>query len=511
MRGKEFSSTTKFILGSIGSRDHVFVHTNVQLWDVHIVETIEIALRARDQGAKVTVLSCSGGLSSCPANALNRELLCELCNSKTAPLVTFLQSHQVETLSVPDFRMEVEESTELARIRSQRDLKLFHDSGAPIGRLVASQIADDEKDVYFEMEGAIRDRAQWHCANASALFKWTTQILQEREATKVFVWNGRRPSDGPVYYAAKALGLPAYTYLSGGRPGKLFITSAPSLQEVPPGEVADDIRAMSHEFFDPVKEGKERLGDYRAGTTQRVGFKHYGPPPQNSSVTVSPPENVQRWLRGTKIRVFLPTSSPSEILHIEEVDRQFKDDPYGWIERLQARLSLDDFDLLVRWHPRQRAAGLGETGRIRRIAEAAPTNVTHILPAEDVDSYLLAAEADVVVATGSTLALWAATIRQPVIHFDQRIHFLDGAWTRVGDENALPHAIANARPSAPDAALLWALYRAERGEKMSFIEWHDGKPRVPYSRKFSAKAFRIMVVMAAARLSTRISQRFNRT
>lgn len=474
-------SVTHTILDSITSSDHVVIHTNVQLWDVHVVETIEIALQARAKGADTTVVVCNGSLSSCPANALHSSSLCGKCNNKTDHLVAFLEKHGVRVVSVPQFPSTLTEGQSITDVSTRRDLMGFRPGNAPIGRLVASQIADDLKDVYFSLTGTVRERALQHCLNGAALFEWSTRVLTEVGATKVFVWNGRRPSDGPFYYAAKKLGIEAFTYISGGRPGSVFVTTAPSVQEVRPEEVATDIRALSEQFASAPLEGMSRLNDYRFGTYQQVGYNSFDQPILTSAQNLTAP--ILEWLNAQSRRIFLPTSSPSEQIHIEEVDSLFGDDPYAWIERLQARVAEAGLALLVRWHPAQNRPGTGEHARINEIAHAAPPGVHHILPQEAFDAYFLAAESDIVVTTGSTVAIWAAATNKPVIHMDPRPHFLEAAWTRVSSEDDLWQALQEPRSSTAEAAQLWSLYAAERGEQMRHVSWSDGKPLAPHLPK----------------------------
>ncbi len=485
-------STTRRVLDSINRSDHVVIHTNVQLWSVHIVEAIELALRARAQNAEVTLIDCVGSLSSCPANAMHESSLCGKCNSITASLHEFLEAHEIQTISIPDFSSNQYRLESLENVSSIRELKAVQSGGAPIGRLVASQIANDHKDAYFPIEGPTAARVLAHCDNASALVRWATKLLQEQNATKVFVWNGRRPSDGPVFYAARALGLPSYTYISGGRPGTIFVTSGASVQEVPPAEVAADIEELKAKHVDPLDEGRAHLESYRSGVFHTIGFQHHGPPVQDSLDTKPLTGGPKVWARDKRTRVLLPTSSPREEIHIAEFDELFGDDPYGWIDYLQHQLSSSQFSLLVRWHPRQQHSGPGELRRIQEIVDGAPSNAVHVLPDDDTDTYLLASEADVVVATGSTVALWAAANNKPVIHFDARAHFLDTAWTRVGAEHDLLPTILGAKPANPNSALLWQLYLAERGERMRHILWNGKKPVLPYASTSPVSLFQTM-------------------
>lgn len=492
------TSTTRAILDSITPSDHVVVHTNVQLWDVHVVETIEIALHAQASGAEVTVVVCYGSLSSCPANALHSATLCGKCNNKTGRLVEFLERHQVRVVSIPEFALDSTIRGEVLNITTRKELTEFRVSDAPIGLLTASQITDDLKDVYFALTDAVRERALRHCENGAALFEWATHLLQELKATRVFVWNGRRPSDGPFYYAAKSLGLEAFTYISGGKTGKILVTAGPSVQEMPLAEVTDDISALAHLIPEAMAAGMSRLEDYRNGRTRQVGYQQFAQPVKASLLTEELPAPVVSWLRSQSTRVFLPTSSPSEQLHITEFDALFGDDPYGWIERLQTHAHQANLSLLIRWHPAQNRPGTNELARIHAIAAAAPPSVVHILPAESIDAYLLAAESDVVVTTGSTIAVWAAATSKPVIYLDPRPQFLDGAWTRVSTEAALWRSLEEPRNSNPEAARLWSIFATEFGEEMRYVPWFDDKPQAPHLSKpesltFSATVRRVLM------------------
>lgn len=420
---------------------------------------------------------CRGSLVSCPANALHTLEKCHKCNLATDQLVEKAIPTGVEVIVVPS----LESRGQLSHITINNRAKLLgltHE-GWPVGRLVATQLADDAEDFYFELNDlSLRSRAEQSVANAIGLYRFAKATFAAVAATKVFVWNGRRPSDGPIYYAAESLTPFVYTYISGGSPGRIYCTQSSSVQNPLLSELTESISSLTSIHKSKISDlGAKYLNQYRNGTYKQVGYRSFIPPGGTSSVVGS--ENVKSWVENPKLKVLVVTSSPIEFIHLPEFEKAFGDDPYGWIERLAEDAYSHDFALCVKWHPSQAHAGQYERDRIARIINKSRTTVAHVSPEDSEDAYGLALEADVIVGTGSTVMLWAASLGRRVVAFHPRFYHF-GGWTVVHDESLLISEIKAAGPAERERALEWAVYMSEFGSQMTFSSALHPEPEMPH-------------------------------
>lgn len=479
---------SRSIIAGVGRNDSVLVYANVQLWDVHIAEALDLARYSRLAGARTALVLCTGALSTCPANAFHMEIKCQMCVKKTENISQTEKLRGISVITFSDF-LALKTPLNVEAIESRSDLLQYEYENVPIGRLVASQLADDYRDYYFSLrDDEIRSRAHKACVSAVKLYEQAKKVVSDFDASKVFVWNGRRPSDGPVWYAAKSVGAEAFTYVSGGSPGRTFITAASSVQCDSVAEMEVSIGALSAKYKATMHDlGRAHFDDYRYGQWRGLGYEHY---PAIDAATEATATRLRIWQESSQTRILVLTSSPVEEIHLDWTHKLFGDDPYGWIERFQRWALEFDLAVCVRWHPRQALAGPNESRRIQQVMERADPAVIHLGPAESVDAYRLAENAHVVVGTGSTVSLWAASNSKPVVTFRRSgssLDYLERAWAVVENEVQLCDAVFAAKPSNPLPALDWIVYAANRGYEMQHIDWVNGKPQLGFGNSTSGQ------------------------
>jgi hypothetical protein len=84
------------------------------------------------------------------------------------------------------------------------DFYNYEYANVPVGKLVLSQIVWDQRDSCLDFLD-IKDRALKLAMGSIALYEEVKLIILKNSIDFVYVWNGRRCSDGPVVYAAKHL------------------------------------------------------------------------------------------------------------------------------------------------------------------------------------------------------------------------------------------------------------------------------------------------------------------
>jgi len=102
-----------------------------------------------------------------------------------------------------DFRLKLREnSINLPYFSTLERLKDFCLYDVPFGELTASQLVADARDCYITVED-LRPRIESLLRNSIALYTEVRKIIRESGVQMVYVFNGRRCSEGPVCYAAR--------------------------------------------------------------------------------------------------------------------------------------------------------------------------------------------------------------------------------------------------------------------------------------------------------------------
>jgi|688.fasta_scaffold74548_2 hypothetical protein len=448
----------------LDANKNVLIYTTVPLWDSQFVVTLELVLKHSQSIGNVIYLSCEGALTTCATNPQNLDALCKICKNKT---------HKAFKEIIPQKVKRFKVSNETKKIgfdfKSYEEFENLSYENMPIGRLVLSQLIDDFKDLQIPM-AILKVKGAQMLNDGIALYEQAREIMKLESIDEVFVWNGRRNSDGPVLYAARSLGLKAFCYSSGGNPSRYFVqeNSLHSISEwtksirIFEGQFKSehqDLEAAASEFYNHQKFGKHE------------NFNHtfFGQFHKEKSIP-----NLEK----DKRHLVVFTSSLWESINYLEY-KSLNDeirDPY----KLLLRLLNEDvvskrFQITVRWHPALQKAGAVEQSKIREVVTGSQS-VTHVLPDSLIDSYDLMAAADVVLTTGSTMGIEAAfSGKYSVVAGIAQFQNL-GSCVFPTNYNELL-ALLEAEPStgSPDGAILYGAFALNYGIRFSSFKFLDGE------------------------------------
>lgn len=385
----------------------VAVFAATPLWDVHHAEVIELALREKAAGHDVIVVSCDRFHASCAANPFKTDSLCTDCLSQSRRTRDhFLkedEGFEHVKLSPRPMRRPVGHR----QVSSREQLLGFDYKGAPLGSLVMSQMADEKKDTLFSLqsEADVR-RANLLLSSSIDFYDACVQFLLDKKVETCFVWNGRRPSDGPAWWAARSLGVQAFIFISGVGFGRMKILQQSSIQD--PAFDRERLVALKHklvetgDFEGAVLAGQRLLESYRRGRVKAPGWRHHGRG-----------KNGRPRFKGQFVLLLL--SSPIEFMHIKAFQDFFLPDPYFWLDEVIQAVAelLPNHEVVVKWHPAQGNLTGHEANLIREKIDTL-SGATHFEPQQNVDAYWLAKTADLVFTMGSTVGLWAAVFGKPL-------------------------------------------------------------------------------------------------
>jgi hypothetical protein len=386
----------------------VLIFSHVPLWGVHHAEAIEIACELEAKGKEVFVLSCVGDLLSCPANPYHINHLCRICRNQTD-----YSKQKNFPSTVTHLKLNLSSKVVMPEIPAcASDFENFVYQKVPIGRLVISQLVDDSRDIVVT-DALIQHRGKLLARNAIQLFETTKQLMVDLGIAEVYVWNGRRGSDGPVLYAAQSIGCKAVAFISGSTPEKLFSIEALGVHSI--SATRNAILRKTEEFESASEDAEmDKQAELFYRQRQFGGGLAYGDAWFGSSFQ----SNQKPFFDSTrKIHVAIFTSSFWEFVGSPErtdMPSEFYN-PYTLLERIcRDEDILDKCEVIVRWHPNLTTAGKNELRMVKQCIDSTP-EVNHILPKSDTDSYELMEEADVILTTGSTMGIEAAFRGKPSV------------------------------------------------------------------------------------------------
>jgi hypothetical protein len=375
--------------------EKALVYSNISLWESQFVVTAEIINELYKNKIQVHWLKCVGSLSACPANPLHNLQLCKTCIKRSSFFTKQLVPDQVKIHDIDPVA-----DYNVSDFSSQFEFEQFIYKNMPAGKLAYSQLVDDASDTIIPLS-LLNTKGKALIRDAVSLFEQTTHLILIHSIDIVFVWNGRRSSDGPVLYAAKNLKKRAICYSSGGSVSKYF------LQE---------------NSLHSVHEWTKSIGEFRASTcltnegmeleSRRFynGQKFGGQTNFDHSYFGQSFEDEYEEDVGSqkKILAFFTTSNWETVNFDDRANlpEDFKDS-YKVIENVLGDDSISEkYKIIIRWHPNLVNAGAMEKAKIKKIIQKYP-QVIHYLPESGINSYSLLEKSSVVVTTGSTIGIEA--------------------------------------------------------------------------------------------------------
>lgn len=451
---------------------NVLVYSHISLWERQLAMTLELVLKLRNQGHNVFLVLCQSELHACPANPNHHLTFCAKCRLQSKNLVETLLPDDVQIVKLLDNLKSVKKF-HVHDFENQKGFENLTHREAPLGHLVLSQLVDDVSDLKISL-GMLRTRGIELLNMAVNLFDWSVDTLERLNIDEVYVWNGRRCSDGPVLHAAGLLGIAKYCFISGATQDRIF-TQANALHSLTEWRRSIDFFCNQHSIETIRKLGNRFFVDQASNKNPFYGS-----------------EGIMNVGEKSKMSIF--TSTLWENFNLPEFKSLPSDfaNPYDLIERvcLDARL-VEQFDITVRWHPNLVSAGPYEQDEIRRVMKSTPM-VHHLPPKSEVNSYSLLEISDLVVSTGSTIGIEATYFGKPSILLGTAIYSgLDAVFEPKSYEEFIELVSGPIYSKNKDQALKYGAFMAGFGKRLTFVNYDPILENFSYSNtgvfgKFSA-------------------------
>ncbi len=381
---------------------NILFYNNSYLWNNQSAVSLELAERFKKH--QIFFLTCDETLFSCAANPEKIKYICKTCLvNKDKTLKNLKKQNNFQELILS---RKINYNKFSFKLKDFYQLKEIYYKNMPIGELVISQICDNEKSDFLPREFILRnkDRILKELNSGIELFENVISKINNYKIEKIYAWNGRRPSDGPVLFAAK------YKHI----PFKTFISSNPKQYSLSKGTKSHDL-----------KETKKRLNNYskyilKKNINLKEIYKNFILNKINNNIEKSNYghqriDSKKGKKIGEKNYIVFFTSSAYEYAGFKDWDSKIYLDQYQAIKRLINDKRLRNTKIIIRWHPLLKIAGTIEKKRAEDIIKIKVKNVRHVRFDENISSYNILLNADKVITYGSTIVFEADYLKKPII------------------------------------------------------------------------------------------------
>lgn len=347
--------------------------------------------------------------------------------------------------------------------RSAEEISTFTYEGTPIGQLVLSQLHEELR-TPFVPPAYIESRGRELAIDGCRLFEATLSVIQRYDVDRVYAFNGRHISEGPVLWAAQSLGAKAIAHDCGVPSERIHTVEGTSVHSYRPW-TEEGRRFVENSFQiaeqNLIDKGSAFFQNQEFGTSPYDGFVHFANGFQPSSLKRS----------NERPLLVLFTSSGWEYSSLPEYkprDSEFSDQYDAYRAILNCPELLDTCEIWVRWHPNLVNAGDLERSLLQETVRSC-SRVTHILPEDNASSYDLLEEADVVLGWASTILVEATYRGKPAASLAPTPFDAFDVTYQVKSVDDLIQLLRSKPPAKPrHAALLYGFWTRTMGE-MDFV------------------------------------------
>lgn len=372
-----------------------------------ILETeLELILKHEKAGDTIRVLQCTGNLGNCFWNPEKMNIICSMCRSKFKHGWDVLNSgKKVELKHFPPNRL-THSDLPLAFI-SVDDLKLYRYDNENIGFGVASRLVSLYRDHRFDTN-MYRSQVLRELNTSIQVYETLKREFEEFKPDRVYVFNGRIPTQLPAILLCKRMGIEYCSYEVAYTPNRYLLRKNSTSHSI--DAMSDEIDMLwsaggtdrettARKFFQQRRSGidHEKTSSFTKYQVKNLLPKGFNKDKKNIAIfnsTIDEYAAIEGWEN--------PLYRPDETAGIHRILEHFESDPR--------------YMFYLRVHPHMKEVP-STTSQLRDIRELSArfNNLYVIWPADVVDSYELLDACEKVMTFSSTIGIEAAYWGKPSI------------------------------------------------------------------------------------------------
>ena len=428
----------------------------------HFETELEIARLHKENGDRVTVLSCLGELAACDLNVHRDQKQCAKCIAKRRDGWGLVEGVTIEPILKTKIKFPYA-STLTSAPKNADEVKQWMVDGTDAGWGLLSSLVSIEQTPDVDLR-KIRWITRRLAASSETIYRRMVSILKDNKINCVYVFNGRLALCRAVVRACERTKTKYYVHERGcnNHHYSLYENSLPhDIQKT--HEAILSKWSNDHDAARRQQLSEEWFQKRRHGTSEDW-YSFLG---QQSRRKL--PEG---WI-AERHNVVVFTSSEDEFASIGDVwVNKLYESQYKGVQCLVSDLQVlaPNAHVTVRMHPNQKRLRGGETEALRRLQAS---NVTVLAPESDVDTYALIDNASVVVSFGSTVGIEAVYWNKPSVLLGPSFYQDLGAAYKVATHEDALDAILRPKLGDKEMALAYGYWANTRGEAYKYYEPDD--------------------------------------
>jgi len=400
----------------VSDNKKLIIYTSFPYWP-RLETELEIADEHIKKGYDVTLISCMGGLTTCPDNPKHRKLKCLSCISRLHAGYKWLgKDHATlkRMYNVSNEQYKVIDKLMAQPLDCWGDLRLIQIDGDDVGEAAFSELVSHLRETHPDFNKKNIVFAMKLLENAIVAHFSILNHLIDEKPDKFILFNGRISPYRPALRVGVSLGIDTKVFEVVGNFGQYIFTN------------------MTYPH-DLVNRGKQYLMTYERSTLtenekNEIALKWFinrveGDSTEQYLFTQKQKKGYGLYnvKKNSTLKVGIFISSEDELLAIAECKSPFYEEQNNAIAQIADDLKDEDISLIVRGHPN--LIGLNNT-QTRGLPEVCSSrnNIKYISPESKVSTYELIDACDVVLVFGSTVGIEAVHKGKPTILMGQAIY-----------------------------------------------------------------------------------------
>ena len=381
---------------------NILIHLNTFHWEDHTAQLVELTLNHQRKGDKVFITLCENISKYCPANYKFGFNKCNECIRQQKFILEKILK-EVKIIKI-DGLENINISNLTSKIKSSENIKkIYYDKHLPAGRLSMSTYISLKQDVFLKylenrtiLDNLLKITIQ--------LYNFAKKIINKHKIHKVYVWNGRRSTDGPFLYAAKKLGIPFYSFINAYNYNYFQVQKTLGVHDLnyTRKEINKLFKLRKKNF---IKVSKKFYQFFKFGNYKLYGKTLFSKNFSNKKINFNTNKK--------KLSIF--TSSYWEFASL--ADKEWSNiNIYNFIKKILTDKDISkNYEITIRWHPNHKSATGYEKKEIESLIKNYSKNISHIQPKSDLNSYNLIDESDIILSFGGNIGVEATYYGKPSI------------------------------------------------------------------------------------------------
>ena len=385
------------------------IYTSFPYWP-RLETELEIADFHINQGYDVLLLSCMGGLVTCPENVTHRKLKCLSCTSRLHAGYKWLGKDRAtlkRMYCVTREQQAIIDQLMAQPFNSWEDLRAIMLDGDDVGEAAFSELVSHFRETGPELNKKNTIFARRLLENAIITHFSILNHLKAENPDRFILYNGRIAAYRPALRVGVSLGMDTNVFEVLSTYGKYILTR----NTYPHNPIAMG-RQFRSLYDESTKNEEEKFKIASEWFIRRI-----------AGDSVSEYIFTQKQKRGygledlkniTKIKVGIFISSEEELLAIPEHKSPYYTDQNSAIAKIADDLRNEKIIFIVRAHPHLIGVYNTQVKGLREVCSSR-NNIKYFPPASKVSTYELIDLCDVILVFGSTVGIEAVYKRKPTI------------------------------------------------------------------------------------------------